>query len=766
MIHQINHIKNLGIFQNYVKCDQLSDFNRYNLIYGWNGSGKSTLSTLFECIERRKNCTDHSDAEWEIVTGESKITEKNIDSATNNVHVFNKSFVERNIFTPDEKVEGIKIVYISEDQKKDKETLDEKKEELKKKSDLNVELYKKLYGDQKVKSKGLKNEIDTFLTNAAKSIKSEFQYIQVEDKRLINYNKVKLLEFINDNEKAVKSKTNILTIDEIETLRKSIKPQNKNLIDTDQINEKNIVILPTVYNRIVELLSSVVTNKVITHLKENPEISKWVYEGLQTNIHPDGATKCEFCGNDLSKDRIKELNDHFSTHFIELKENLINEIVWIKENHIMNDFPLSNLLYDEFQNIYIDAINNFNNAANTINTILSEWESALQKKLENPFVIPEKKISSVSQDLISAYYSGFKNLCKIINEHNSKFNSLEEIVHQNKKTIELHYVSIETSKYDYFQKKKQESSLLKELNNIGEEINTLEKEIFILENKLSNEQIGAEQFNEKLHKFLGRRDLFLEHRVDGGYIIKRNGSKSATSRSLSEGERSAIALVYFVIKLQENENNIKDLIIVFDDPISSFDSNHLFAARSFIQNTCENAKQLFILTHNFWFFKLIRDWFKRTKKGYALYQISIKYMDLRRIPEILNAGKDLIEYDSEYHYLFTKLKEFDLKGTLSIDESYICANIIRRICEASLSFKFPHLRSICQLIYATKIDKEKKDRIYDYLNKYSHLDRIETIENTIECRADEGRNIVSDVIDMLKEEMPTHYENMCRTIGN
>ena len=219
-----------------------------------------------------------------------------------------------------------------------------------------------------------------------------------------------------------------------------------------------------------------------------------------------------------------------------------------------------------------------------------------------------------------------------------------------------------------------------------------------------------------------------------------------------------------MIKLQENENNIKDLIIVFDDPISSFDSNHLFAARSSYK-TPVKCKTVVYINAQFLFFKLIRDWFKEQKRVCFISNF-YKIYGFKKNPWNLNAGKDLIEYDSEYHYLFTKLKEFDLKGTLSIDESYICANIIRRICEASLSFKFPHLRSICQLIYATKIDKEKKDRIYDYLNKYSHLDRIETIENTIECRADEGRNIVSDVIDMLKEEMPTHYENMCRTIGN
>ena len=39
--------------------------------------------------------------------------------------------------------------------------------------------------------------------------------------------------------------------------------------------------------------------------------------------------------------------------------------------------------------------------------------------------------------------------------------------------------------------------------------------------------------------------------------------------------------------------------LVVDDPISSFDSNHLFHAYSFMKVNCEKAKQLFVFTHNF-----------------------------------------------------------------------------------------------------------------------------------------------------------------------
>ena len=42
--------------------------------------------------------------------------------------------------------------------------------------------------------------------------------------------------------------------------------------------------------------------------------------------------------------------------------------------------------------------------------------------------------------------------------------------------------------------------------------------------------------------------------------------------SLSEGDKSALALAFFLSKL-EVEGNVQDKIIVFDDPVSSFDLN-------------------------------------------------------------------------------------------------------------------------------------------------------------------------------------------------
>ena len=168
--------------------------------------------------------------------------------------------------------------------------------------------------------------------------------------------------------------------------------------------------------------------------------------------------------------------------------------------------------------------------------------------------------------------------------------------------------------FKYKKKKKEVVDRTAANETLKTAINTRNTEIRTLEDSLSNEGLGADQFNESLHKFLGRSELTLRFNpVKKGYEILRNDSEQVDG-NLSEGEKTAIAFVYFITKLKENDNNIEDTIVVVDDPISSFDSNHLFHAYSFMKVNCEKAKQLFVLTHNFTFFKLVRDWISRKNK--------------------------------------------------------------------------------------------------------------------------------------------------------
>ena len=98
-------------------------------------------------------------------------------------------------------------------------------------------------------------------------------------------------------------------------------------------------------------------------------------------------------------------------------------------------------------------------------------------------------------------------------------------------------------------------------------------------NKISQSGLACDEINDEMEIFLGRRELVCE--VDEeGYTIRRHGE---IARNLSEGEKSAIAFVYFTISLKDRDFDLENGIVVIDDPISSLDSNSLFQAFAFLK---------------------------------------------------------------------------------------------------------------------------------------------------------------------------------------
>ncbi|MGL4520397.1 MAG: AAA family ATPase [Phocaeicola sp.] len=781
MITKIPKIKDYGIFEDFSWDVGTQDFNRYNLFYGWNGSGKSTLSSLLSELTLDNQAQLHPLSKWNITTQRGQVMPNMVDGIPMNIYVFNKAFVEKNVFTENH-VKG--IVYLSEKKKDEKEKLQVIVDQFDKESQDLTKYDIELNGDKSAKKKkGLKDDNAAFLSEAAKSVKASFKIIDVDDNRLLNYDKTKLLTFIEQNKDLLLDKSSRLSVAQIETLSKSIKPQEKGILSEDELEPYAFEQLMEIYEAVVELCNTSITNKTIARLKDNPAIATWVYQGLK-DFHGIDTELCEFCQQPLPTNRISDLNQHFSDEFERLQIALKEMIYKIELLKRYSSFPSPNTLFDEFAKNYQIASQNCKNAELEITQLLENWKLALQKKQNNPFTdVSDIDTPMIKRELYQKYGEEYTAILGYLRQHNAKLMNLQEEIDKAKSKLELHYVAQEVIKYSYFKNREREDELTRYIEKCKIVISSLQEKIVSLKTSLSNEVVAAQIFNEMLHKFIGRRELTLESQKEGGYIVKRYGTDEA--KNLSEGERTAIGLVYFVAKLKENDNRIEDTIIVFDDPISSLDSNHLFSAKSFIKNHCENSKQLFVFTHNFWFFKIMRDWLgdkkekvkgadgttQKDKKGEdikrklaSIYQFNIAVRDNKRFSSIQNAKKELTNYDSEYHYLFGKLQEYKKNRDLLSEDCYSLANVIRRICEAALTFKYPQIRTMKGLIYIAEVDDQIKDRLYDFLNKYSHLDRIEAHENLLENRMEEGLSVIDDVITLLQQELPEHYTNMCKTV--
>src|SRR5699024_4302333 len=355
--------------------------------------------------------------------------------------------------------------------------------------------------------------------------------------------------------------------------------------------------------------------------------------------------KCEFCSGTITLNRLNELEAHFNKNFKEVRDKLdtfANDIETMKID--INLLINKNELYEEFQKEFVESKNIYLKLCKKYNDLLTEWKEKLKEKSDNPFHVVDSVLSLEDAELeeINKAATTINNL---IQSHNDKTKTFNETVSFERKKLELHYATQELKEFDYFTKAQDIKNEKKRVKNIGIDHQALLDEVGELNAQLSTISLGAEEFNMQLRNFIGHSELSLIPQEDeGGYQIKReiNGEK-CRAHNLSEGEKTAIAFVYFIIKLKENDNKIEDLTIVIDDPISSFDSNNLYNAYSYLINECNSAKQLFVLTHNYGFYKLIRDWMKNKKTKnkprkpkYSFYCID-SHLGLPRESRIINA---------------------------------------------------------------------------------------------------------------------------------
>jgi len=106
------------------------------------------------------------------------------------------------------------------------------------------------------------------------------------------------------------------------------------------------------------------------------------------------------------------------------------------------------------------------------------------------------------------------------------------------------------------------------------------------------------------------------------YKLVRNDGSDALD-TLSEGERNFITFLYFyyLLKGSLTETGMSVAkIVVFDDPVSSLDSDVMFIVSSLIRNLCKDVrqnkgtiKQIFVFTHNIYFHKEVTFNAKRDK---------------------------------------------------------------------------------------------------------------------------------------------------------
>jgi wobble nucleotide-excising tRNase len=751
MIKRINHIKNFGVFRKYHRTGDIQDFVNLNIIYGWNYSGKTLISRIFQHFESKEKNPDYESAEFELEDYEgNKFNEQKQTIEGRLIRTFNSDFIQNNLKWDGSSFDAIQILLLGEDAIKAEEKIEKKKEKQSK-----IDQIKKALNNEIT---SLNNQILYGLSDKASQIKNKlllvYTYTRTQIKPTFD-----LIKF--DHQKYLLSKDNVSKL--LPTATKS---------DDDKLpilsTFKPTFTLTENIGKVKELVKTVPElSKTIEYFKENPDVANWVEKGLP--IH-ENKTSCEFCGNTLDQNRIADLMAHFSEDFKNHKAALTTLIEDLKESKINSPtYPK--------RDFYKDLWSDFETSNNTLK---NETVKAYNKQIDNLIKIvktkfdkPFEEITELNNvvDKTSDLLNAVEVYNKIITSNNTQTYEFDKAKLDAIQSLKKHF----TAKFiDEIQLDKKESKIIlykSRVINFSTLFDALTTEIYQLEAEISQAQKGREQINEYISQFLGRDEIKVEVVKEDGkerFTLKRENSKA---KNLSEGEKTAIAFSFFLTKLLEIKNFDKTIVYI-DDPISSLDSNHIFQVYAilkdfFFSKGDDNSpwelkcKQIFISTHNFDFFNLLRDLPKGSKLQKSFYQV-------RRINRneavFEKLPKSLQLYSSEYHFLFEELYNFN-KSKNKGDYATLMGipNAVRRFVEL---YTYSRLPGNTDSTADKRADKlwgiERSKRILKVLNYFSHSNCIDRMIRNSDLICD-IENAVSDLMVELENDTK-HYDELKKSL--
>lgn len=364
----------------------------------------------------------------------------------------------------------------------------------------------------------------------------------------------------------------------------------------------------------------------IAALIEKMNNSDWLRQGRRFIEHSEG--KCPYCQQDLPDDLEAQMDVVFSAEFTRLS-NEFEAFVGKYQRAVQDVRDVCELVLAA-ANPYLDEVA-FRSRLSALELAISTNLASLKEKQDEPSRVAELgTLAGVLEEMQALVTSA----CQKTDDYNKTVADLDNQKNLLTKQIWRYLVAVELKplldKYDADKKAKTDEIVATEgsLTRAKGEREVLVRDMKALQEQVTDVGKVLNDINRLLKSF-GFTGFSLSPTKDGkGYeIIRGNGTPA--KENLSEGERSFITFLYFYHLIDGSLNSdaaMNNKVVVFDDPVSSMDSEVLFIVSTLIRETCEKVsdpkshiKQVFVLTHNVYFHNEVS--FKRTKKARDAYWI-------------------------------------------------------------------------------------------------------------------------------------------------
>ncbi|GAA0287181.1 AAA family ATPase [Psychrosphaera haliotis] len=629
MLKRISTIKNIGTYKD---CNgRQSQFEKLTLVYGRNTYGKSTLGDIFSSLKSgesttlsaRKSIPDDGLAQKVELNFLDADGKKEVKAIFNNddwknklpghlrLAVYDDAFYHQNVFlgrtlTRNTKESFSDFILGSQGVVKAENIAAKNKELKEKKSDL-----KKLVQSEFSKVDELKSFIAEPVIADIDATKEEL------DKKREEY---ALLNSQKKASKAIRERKNLFPLKVATDFSEAVTAIN--------------TVLKTGLDNPHEAAKEELNRHIEKHFIKPEGAEQWIKQGLSLL---DGDN-CHFCGQAITPQANELLDlyrqcfdDQFARHEGYVKSTVAQHHplltkYWIEQ--LISSIQKAGLVIDSYPELSLidevpELISNIEKSHDSIQKkldelnllavqIIGEFNVRIETKLADPkksfevvdtaqFELLIKNITSDVADLNSDY----QTFNKRANEFKARFEG-----HQIEKALE-HLklqgtgLALKVERYEKNDACINHMTLLKNISDLEEDIPKLKE-------SLRNEQSAfLNQYFTKINKHfndLGSRDFKLEYKHEPlgnkpiySFKVKFKGADIAENdldKIFSESDRRSLGLSIFLASLDSLEDKtLAKTIIVFDDPVTSFDENRVGQTHSKLVKLADKCQQVIMLSH-------------------------------------------------------------------------------------------------------------------------------------------------------------------------
>lgn len=763
IITNIKSLQGMGIYADRGVRSPSLQFRRYNLVYGFNGSGKSTLSRLFASLEAggpNPKLPESGTFEVALDDGSAFGCPTNPMGLEQRLLVFNSDYVEQNLQWAAGRANP--VFYIGADQAEAANELTKVEGEI-----IQAEAKKEgAAASEKAADKTFTN----FKRERAKSVAFRLH---------LGSRKYEAPALAKDYETWRDDDRPALTDEELKAAE-----------DTRRLDEPMPRLAPisfdkttieTAYRFIADVCGQSLATVALDEVQKYPDMLLWLKHGHEYH-EAHGISDCLLCGNAISDERrallaaaLDDRVDQFVARLTKTAERLSDLI----ETSIQlgAQLPAPDDLATELRAGFKIVREALSNDVRLLAKQLGTLQTVLSAKRERPATPAEMKDVAAEADVLATAErldAGVATVNEAIAAHNQAVTDFAKHKDAAETSIRRHFIV--DCRDDYARTAKELVEATDKLKVETDGAAALKQKALELRQLIRAHGPAAGVINKLIAAYLGHGELTINP-VDEGYELQRHGMPMTGVPS--EGEKTAIAVSYFLSSIEADNRKLKDAIVVVDDPVSSLDTKALNFACSLVRARLEKAAQVFILTHNLQCMNEFRKAWKgrvRPPEGkeptatFLFIDVTIPEGQPRRSSTIIEMSKLLREYDSEYHFLFSHVLRLVEQPEAYDDHGYMIPNVIRRVLDVFLAFKCPgggglpsHLDKLCN-DYPI-LDRERLASLERLAQVESHSDNIDDLLSCSTMTLEETKGAAAALFDMMETVDSKHLErlkNLCR----